>query len=940
MSVFDPESPGTYAFGPFSLVPERQALLRGDEAIRVGGRALDILTVLVEKAGNLVTKTELNQRVWPNQIVDEGNLKVNMAALRRALGEEPGQDRYIKTVPGRGYQFVAAVQASRAAAHRLLEAGNLPTNSTRIFGRDQEIETIAGELALNRLVSIVGGGGIGKTTVALAVAEKIAGNVKDGVWLVDFAPIRGPGLVANAIAVAIGLEVHSADVLATICKSVSDREMLLVLDNCEHLTQAVAECATQLLKDAPALKVLVTSREPLGAAGERVYCLPQLASPDVSSPLTAETAMRFPAIQLFVDRATDRMEAFTLNDAEAPVVADICRGLDGIALAIELAAMRIDVFGVVGLRTQLDDRFRLLAGRRGGLERHRTLGATLDWSYGLLSAREAETLLALSVFAGSFDVAAASAISSHPPSETAKMLSQLASKSLLVSDQAGKRTGYRFLETTRAYCRDRLHAGREEAIAQLRHATHVCDTLERGANEWMNMPAREWGEKFGNLIDDLRNALDFLGQRDEERALLVRLTVAGCLLWNHFSLVEECRIRVRRAIDELVNAGLAGTSLEVRLQFSLAAATMLTHGLTPEASAAADRALFVAVQTGDTDYRLRCLRLVGAFELWTGKHDSAIRTLATFSQLTPSEDVSALIEGSTHQAIGELFVGQLNTAKARLQELKLDLPDFEDSQFVRFLDSKHVNVMNVLSHVEWITGSPETAEQIAMRAVEYGRESRHAISYSHALAFATPVLFWNGQYTKAAEHLAIFREHLMRHGIAVWRPVARFYDGAITCSHGEVSESGLHDIEQAILELRSLNHFVRMPYYLGVHAYFRAAAGDHEMASFIMKEALECSRIQNERWCLPEILRFNASIVYRQGLTDAAEHFLHASLAAAAEINARSWQLRTSNDLARLLISRSQREAARQVLNPIYETFTEGYQTRDVSEAAAILAAA
>jgi predicted ATPase/DNA-binding winged helix-turn-helix (wHTH) protein len=457
----------SFAFGPFVLIPERQLLLQGEARVRIGGRALDILTALVERPGEVVSKRELMERAWPNIVVEEGNLKVNMLALRRVLGEAPGSAQYIATVVGRGYRFVAPVQSSESVGSSF-EAGaastrnhNLPTGITRIFGRAEAIEAIRRDLDESRLVSIVGAGGIGKTTVALAVAEHVVGLFADGVWLVDLGLLRDPALAPNAIATAIGVAVNSADMLSALCEFLHDREILLVLDNCEHIIDAAATCADRILTNTAGVKILATSREPLRVKGERVRRLAGLGVPPPSSDLSTTEALAFPAIQLFVDRATDGFELFELNDVDAPTVAEICRRLDGLALAIELAATRVDAFGVGGLLKQLDDRFRLLIGRRAGPERQRTLIATLDWSYGLLSAEEAALLRAVSVFAGAFDIDGASSVSNVAPAEAAEGLAQLAAKSLIATDIEIDGVTYRLLETTRTYCVERLQVSAE-----------------------------------------------------------------------------------------------------------------------------------------------------------------------------------------------------------------------------------------------------------------------------------------------------------------------------------------------------------------------------------------------------------------------------------------------------------------------------------------------
>lgn len=479
----DDAAPRSFAFGPFILIPARQKLLHGGVPLRIGGRALDILTALVERAGELVGKPELMARAWPDTIVDDSNLKVNIAALRRVLGDGgPDDARYIATVTGRGYKLIAPVRpaapADLAPAPAALPTRrhNLPIGTTRVVGRADVIDAIRRDFDISRIVTIVGPGGIGKTTVALVVAEHAIASFRDGVWLVDLASTTGPVQTPCAIAAVLGIEGSSAHMPELLDHHLRDREMLLVIDSCEHVIDASASCIARILATAPGIRILITSREPLELNGERVRRLPGLATPPSLECLGAEEALTFPAIQLFVDRATDKLDTFKLGDADAPAVAEICRKLDGLALAIELAATRIDVFGVNGLVKQLDNRLRLLVGRRSGPERHRTLAATLAWSYSLLTEREAAVLRAVSVFAGVFDIAGASAVAGMPAAETADTLAQLSAKSLLMADLDSDAISYRLLETTRSYSLDKLRECGDEARVHAR-AIELADEI-------------------------------------------------------------------------------------------------------------------------------------------------------------------------------------------------------------------------------------------------------------------------------------------------------------------------------------------------------------------------------------------------------------------------------------------------------------------------------
>src|SRR4051794_3669988 len=412
------------SFGPFRLLAARRLLLEGDEPVRLGSRGFDILAALVERAGEVVGKEELIARAWPGTFVEESNLKIQVSALRRALGDGQGGHRYIVTVPGRGYSFVAPVsleeppQAPPPPTIAPAGAHNLPLAVTRMIGRDETVAALVSPLSRERLGTTVGPGGIGKPTVALAVAERVIADYEHGVWLVDLAPLGDPRLVPSTVATVLKLEVRSDDPLPWLVAFLADRRMLLVLDSCEHVVDTAAALVAEGLRRAPGVRVLATSREPLRVGGERLHRLPPLDFPAEPAGLAAAAALAFPAVRPLLRRAAASLDGFELGDADAPLVAVICRRLDGIALAIELAAGRVDAFGIGGLAALLDDRFPVLkGGRRSAPPRHRAMSAVLDWSYGLLPEGERAILRRLAVFAGDFalDSAVAVAGGGAPP---------------------------------------------------------------------------------------------------------------------------------------------------------------------------------------------------------------------------------------------------------------------------------------------------------------------------------------------------------------------------------------------------------------------------------------------------------------------------------------------------------------------------------------------
>ncbi len=934
----------SFAFGAFTLVPERQLLLEKGAPVRIGGRALDLLTALVERPGEVLGKDELLARVWPDTVVEESNLKVHMATLRRVLGGQPDGAQYVATVIGRGYRFVAPVQASgqphspeaRATPAR---SHNLPTGTTRIFGRAGAIEAIVRDLEESRLVSIVGAGGIGKTTVALAASEQALERLVGGACFVDLGLVRDPTWAANAIATALGVAVSSADVLSALCESLGQRELLLVLDNCEHVIDAVAICVDRILTRNPGVRLLTTSREPLRVKGERIRRLAGLDAPPPTTRPSAAEALTFPAVQLFVERAINSFESFELTDTDAPMVAEICRRLDGLALAIELAATRTDVFGVGGLLQQLDNRFRVLTGRRAGPERHRTLTATLDWSYGLLSAGEAAFLRAVSVFAGAFESDGAAAVSSLSAGETADTLAQLASKSLLTVDLDADTIAYRLLETTRSYCLERLRGSDDEQAIRARHAEYICQLLERATNEWAERPASEWAFAYGRSLDDLRSALAWTDNDEANRLLRIRLTLAGILLWNHFSLTRECSAHVARAVEQLEAAGLTGTAFEMKLELWLGGSTMFTRGFKPQALVAMRRALEIADEMGDADYRLRSRMMIGIYELFTGEHLASLRTLAEFAELAAARDPSILPESELHSSIAELFLGRLGDAQRRLEALdQRSLRYFKGTYGVRYLSDTAVLRDSVLAHVQWLSGSPDAALRTTATAIEQAQATGHHLSLNNALSYACATYFWSGDFEECGRRVAQFEENVARHGLVARRPVALFYRAALTCAQDRESSTGLAGLARAVEEFRDLNHLARMPYYLGILAEAIAQRGMLEDAEATLVRALDSARDQSEEWCRPELLRVRAWILSARGEPAQAKTALVTSMALAEKLGASSWRLRAATDLAQLLRAESKVEEARQVLRPVFATFTEGFATRDLLAAAELLA--
>jgi non-specific serine/threonine protein kinase len=936
----------SFAFGPFVLIPKRQLLLQGEVPVRIGGRALDLLTALVERPGELVKKRELMARAWPNIIVDESNLKVNMAALRRALNDGPAAANYIATVTGRGYKFVAPVHIAEPPSSGLAIAKlnhNLPTGTTRVFGRTDVISAIRRDLDRSRLVSVVGAGGIGKTTVALAVAEQAIGLFRDGVWLVDLARLKEPELVPNAIATAIGLVAHSTNVLAELGEYLRHREMLLVLDNCEHVIDAASASAHGILASAAGLKILVTSREALLVQGERVRRLPGLGTPPHAIHLKAEDALTFAAVQLFVDRTTDRLESFELSDAEAPIVADICRKLDGLALAIEIAATRVDAFGVSGLSKRLDDLFRILVGHRAASERHRTLAATLDWSYGLLSRSEASLLRAVSVFAGVFELDGASAVSNVTPAEAAVALAELVSKSLLSVDVDGENVAYRLLETTRAYCLDKLHLSGDHPPTARRHAEYFRDffttfdlnTSSEGAGYDLARYTRE--------IDNLRAALTWAFSSPGDICLGGELAAAAVNFWLATSMLDECAKWTGKALSEVNSIGDADQ--EMALRGGLGQSLMFTEGMTPATRTNLTRALSLAEAVGSIEHQKRAAHSLWQISLRSLDLREALQFSRRYAELANSgTDPTATRTANLMVGMSLVYVAEYVEA-SRMLERAAD--DFSDHSVVRRrADTPSLGInpraaaLGHLSPCLFARGLVDAAIRAAEQSIEEAQQVGHPVALCLALARPGALLYPEiGALDIAERHVAAIQAQTEQHALPTFRALAICAKGRLLSMRGDPA-AGVPALRSGIAQFKATGYRSFETPFRGYFAEALAAAGHVDEGLAEIETAVRIAEQTDYMEYLPELLCIQGRLIaLRRPVDPTAEQILLRATRLAGQQQALYWELRAAFALAEIWQTEGRRTEVHSLLSPIYARFTEGLTTPILVRSNALLQA-
>lgn len=528
-------------FGRVEVRPDQRQLLIDGQTATLGARAFDLLLALIDHRDRLVSKNELLDLVWPGLVVEENNLQVQVSTLRKLLG--PGA---ITTVPGRGYRFTLAEDTGPAPVPVVREAPPpraIPERPGSMLGRDDDLLALLALIDRYRLVTLVGPGGIGKTTLARSAVQARARAWPDGSAWVELASLDDGRLIAGSVAQALDLQLAAgADALAVLVTALKPMQLLLVVDNAEHLVEALAPVVHALLQAAPGVRLLVTSQLPLRVHDEQVLRLDALAVPPEGTGTDA--ALRHGAVALFAERARAADRRFAVREDNVGAVIEICRRLDGLPLALELAAARVPLLGVRGVAERLDDRFKLLAGgSRSAPTRQQTLQAALEWSLALLPALERQVFAQLGVFAGGFTLPLASATLVGDGVDEWMLidaLSTLAEHSLLGVSE-GDLPRYTLSETARAYAIARLDADAASAAAlRDRHAATLRRFFEASPSDWLQMTDAEWLSCYEPELDNLRAALA-RARFTEDGETLVALVGAAAPLWHHLSLHAEAR---------------------------------------------------------------------------------------------------------------------------------------------------------------------------------------------------------------------------------------------------------------------------------------------------------------------------------------------------------------------------------------------------------------
>jgi predicted ATPase/DNA-binding winged helix-turn-helix (wHTH) protein len=938
-----PDAPAIVEFGRFRVVPRRRELLADGRPIELGGRAFDVLMALIEASGTVVSKDELMRRVWAGRIVEENTLQGAISALRKAFGADRA---LIRTVAGRGYQFTGEIRArsaadseseARRAAPAAAEPPRRPEPVSELIGREAELSAVTDLVTTQRLVTLIGEGGIGKTRLGLEVARRLLPEFPDGVRVAQLAPLSDPELLPITVATALGLELAAGAISAeSVANALGAKRLMLVLDNCEHVIDAAAGMAKALLHGNSAARVLATSREPLRTEGECLYRVPSLVVPEEGTEDT-EQVLRHGAVRLFVARARAADPHFSPDSRIAAAVAGICRRLDGIPLAIELAAARGGVLGIPEIAARLDDRFQLLTGgHRTALPRHQTLRATLDWSYELLPAPERVMLRRLAIFAGGFTLTAASAVAvsaEFAASDVVDGVANLVAKSLVAADVGGAIARYRLLETTRAYALEKLAESGEIQWIARRHAECYRDSLAAVVQD--KTAIDDWRTSYAPEIDNLRAALAWAFAPGGDAVIGVALAAASAPVWFGMSLLTECHNWTEKAVACVDPSG-RGTRHEMQLQAALGFSLMFTKGMTSEAHAALMRAVELAEGLDDPDYQVRTLFGLCVFRLRLADFRGALELARQCEAVADRvSDPGARPTADWTLGVSLFFLGNLASAQTHLQRVRDGHRSASPrADIVRFGFDRRVDALGKLGIVRWLQGFPDQAIQASGSSIDEAKTLEHPVSLCLANWAASTISLWVGDLAASERSTAMLLDHAERHSLDSHYPFGLGFEGELSATRGDFV-LGVRLLRTCLDGLREARFQTFYGVFLGDLAKAVAATGNVEEGLATIDEALGFAERSGEAWYIPELLRIKGEVLLQQREPNAidAEHQFLRSLAWARRQGALSWELRSTTSLARLWRDQARTKEAHELLAPVYHRFTEGLDAVDVKAA-------
>lgn len=917
----------TIKIGQLEVLLDRREVRIDGRKVRTGSRAFDILALLIAARGEVVAKDDIIRRVWPTTVVEKNNLEVHVCALRRVFGRE--RDR-IRTVPGRGYRLIldgapqslctpgpakqgrpgqgslepvvspattpmarpvvqAPVDSSQPAREGTAQPSvsdnlqdpapsdarsrprqPLPARMPELIGRHEALAGIADALRAQRIVTLVGTGGIGKTRLAIELAHFLQHEFEDGVVFVPLAAADGWRSALDALAVAMGCRLAAGPAaLAQVADEWRHREALIVLDNCEQILDIAAAIAESLAAVDGRIRVLATSREALRVQDETVHHVQPLALP--SPTVCASDVLDTPAVQLFLTRAQADGAHFVLDEAAVRLAADVCRRLDGIPLALELAASRAAVLGLGQLAANLDDCFSILTGgRRTALPRHQTLQATLDWSYRLLGEEEQKLLRWLGMLVGSFTFDAARAVGDYAgltAIATLDALGGLAARSLLATEPEGAGYRYRLLETTRAYARQQLDDEGERARAADAHASLVLTLLRELRKQWAQQPVEEWLMRFTRELGNVRAALDWTLEGAGDAAVGIELAAITVPWLYELSLVEECCSRARAALRRIAQRGEAALSADpetpMTLVAGLAAAAVYTDGPLEETREAWSRVLDHALGTGNTGHALRARWGLWNWHQYGGRAREALTLARRFGEQARAtgEPIHGVLAARV-EGIAEHYAGNQPRARELLEQMigQYEAP-LARWHTTGFRIDQSIVARATLARVLWTQGERHDACELAAQSFHAATRADHEIVTCYVLVEAgAPLALLNGDAAAAKQGIAVLQRLSTRFGLTIWSTCCACYDAWLATLTQPGPEATAR-LAVAIAALRATSFLAPLPMLSGQLARALMNEARESEALAVIGEASRHCEQSGARWYKEALDRIHDEIL-------------------------------------------------------------------------------
>jgi predicted ATPase len=912
-----------------SLVLDRRALelFENGNRLLLGTKACRILIALAERHGEIVSPAELTEAAWPDQHVEEVNLRVQIGAIRKVLAECSAHAPTIKTVPREGYLLILPEESADTETPERRPARYAPRLLEPLIGRTDAMAHLAQLLATRRIVTIKGAAGIGKTSLALAAAAQWAGAGREWVF-VDLAVPINSAQVAQKVHAALELTGKPQDLVSDIVRALRSEEILIVLDNCEHVLDGAAAISQALGQKTDGVRILATSRESLATYGEHVFQLDPLDCGPVGRRLKASEALAYPGIELFANRAKARGQSLMVHDGNVSQIAEICQRLDGIPLAIQLAASSCEVMTVGELARRLDDRFSLLThGERTALPRHKTLQAALEWGHDLLQPAEATVFRRLGVFRHAFaaadvhEVATGGDLARLQVDEAIKALT---AKSFMVVEGASGRTMFRFLETTRIFALAKLGEVSELTAVVERHARNV---LGRFASIG-GLPASSHTKAiFRSLVDDWRGAHDH-ALETAQGPLALDLLHRALTMCERLNITDEFVDRSEKTFDLIDQTGdrsLVSKELAVRNHYSQ---ILAIYGSTRDLeslskmTASAKKALDLARTIDAVPEQLQALWALANSA--SGRSDTQKQLFFANEFRAVADrlgDPQMLQNAYRLQCAGRYWSGDFAGAVAAVNEALRDPGQFMATVSTRG-DGHASTTLTMYARAKWAIGEFDEAIAQATRARLLAHEAGDARTLYYVLYTSVlPISLWSGNMAEAVEHITTIEE------------LARQYSAAGWGKHMKQWHIAINLLQQCGGSYGSAA--VAAPF--GAEWFADNATSLH--CAFHKPQDLVRVSDRVDHWCTAEHYRAAGEQVLAGAYPDlpAVRLLFDAALDIAERQGAIAWQIRARNSIARLCLAADDRDGAAAVLAPVRSRFSADSVNADVRMAWSLL---